>query len=353
MKKVLVAGAGQIGSLLASLLASVADYQVYLADTKPIELTGPVVVKLDVMDSKKLIAFLQQEQIGAVISCLPYYCNLAIAELAKKQNLNYFDLTEDVTVGEAIKKLAAHYQHAYVPHCGVAPGLVNIIAASLIKKFDKLEKVELRVGNLPQNISNALQYALSWSTDGLINEYGNTCYGLIKGKKAELEPLEDLEEVIVDGAVYEAFNTSGGVGNMVELYEGKVDSLNYKTLRYPGHRDKIHFLMQDLKLNSQRDILKKILENALPRVAQDVTLINISVKGWQNKQMVEETYLKKIYPKVLLGKEWCAIQVVTAISAATAVDLVLSSDHYQGYIYQENFELMAVKNNRFGKLLEL
>ena len=142
----------------------------------------------------------------------------------------------------------------------------------------------MRVGALPVHPSNALKYSLTWSTDGLINEYGNVCYGIENGVKTALRPLEGYETIEVDGLLYEAFNTSGGLGTLADTYAGKVQTMNYKTLRYPGHCDKIHFLMNDLKLNQQRETLKHLLENAVPKTDQDVVLIYASVVVSQEKR---------------------------------------------------------------------
>ena len=135
----------------------------------------------------------------------------------------------------------------------------------------------MRVGALPTNISNALQYSLTWSTDGLINEYGNPCDAIENGKAVRLLPLEGLEEIKIDGLTYEAFNTSGGIGSLADTYHGKVKHFSYKTIRYPGHCEKIKFLMNDLKLNDDRDTLKRIFEHAIPKTFQDVVLVYVSV----------------------------------------------------------------------------
>src|SRR5207253_7282400 len=135
----------------------------------------------------------------------------------------------------------------------------------LMQHFSELDAVKMRVGALPVNISNALQYSLTWSTDGLINEYGNHCKAIENGEEVTLLPLDDLEEVKIDGLTYEAFNTSGGIGSLAESWKGKVNSLSYKTIRYPGHCAKIRFLMNDLHLNHDRNTLKRILEGAIPK----------------------------------------------------------------------------------------
>ena len=219
-----------------------------------------------------------------------------------------------------------------------------------MQTFDECHHARLRVGALPQNTRNALHYALTWSTDGLINEYGNLCHGVEAGRSALFEPLEGLETIQLDGCHYEAFNTSGGLGNLSELYAGKIRSLNYKTIRYPGHCEKMRFLMNDLQLNADRDTLKRILERALPKTHQDVVLMYVSVEGIQQDELIEKSYMKKIYPKTIHGTEWSAIQVTTASSVCAVVDLVLSQPKtFNGLVMQERFSLTDILANRFGQ----
>jgi len=359
MREVLVAGAGKIGSLVATLLVESGDYLVYVADIEhkssgsKEEIPASQNLKkihLDITHTESFTKFIQKSKLEAVISCLPYFVNPALAALAKNFDLHYFDTTEDTEVSAAIKKLAFGSIHAFIPQCGLAPGFISILANSLAKSFDQIESILMRVGNLPVHPHSALKYAINWSVDGLINQYGNLCYGISNGKPQLLQSLEGLETIEIDGALYEAFNTSGGVGTLVESYDGKVAHLNYKTLRYPGHCQLIHFLMNELKLNNDRQTLKRILENALPKTHEDVVIIYAAVKGMQNGQLIEDTAVKKIYPQEIAGKLWSAIQVTTATSVCAIVDIVLNKPQkYQGFVLQEQFELSDFLANRFGQ----
>ena len=219
-----------------------------------------------------------------------------------------------------------------------------------MQEFEQCHHAKLRVGALPQRVSNALHYSLTWSTVGVINEYGNPCHGIEAGVDVILTPLEGLETIQIDGCEYEAFNTSGGLGSLGELYTGKIQSLNYKTIRYPGHCEKMRLLMNDLKLNEDRDTLKKILERAIPKTNQDIVLIYITVDGIKNGELTEKSYLKKIYPKTISGLEWSAIQVSTASGICAVVELVLERENdYHGLVLQEKFRLEDVLTNRFGQ----
>jgi saccharopine dehydrogenase-like NADP-dependent oxidoreductase len=357
MHRVLVIGAGKIGSLIGFLFAYSDDYTVYLADkhedtpqTRHFKnLPHTHYAQLDANDPAGIIAFIKEKKIDAVVSSLPYYCNKTIAAVAAETNIHYFDLTEDVETTKAVHSTSKTAKSSFVPQCGLAPGFISIIANHLMQHFTELDTVKMRVGALPQNISNALQYSLTWSTEGLINEYGNPCYAIHGKEVTTLQPLEGLEHIEIDGLNYEAFNTSGGIGSLADSYHGKIQHLNYKTIRYPGHAEKMKFLMNDLKLNEDRDTLKRILENAIPKTLQDVVLVYVSVTGKQHGQLIEENYVKKFYPKTLHNHTFSAIQLTTATAMCTAVDLVVNNpEKYKGFVKQEQFSLDDLLNNRFG-----
>ena len=126
-----------------------------------------------------------------------------------------------------------------------------------------IDAVRMRVGALPKFPSNALNYNLTWSTAGVINEYCQPCEAIVGGRPANVPPLEELEHFALDGIQYEAFNTSGGLGTLCTTLEGKVRNLNYRTIRYPGHRDAMKLLLQDLRLAERPAVLADVLENAI------------------------------------------------------------------------------------------
>lgn len=358
MHKVLVAGAGKIGSLVTYLLLDSGSYEVWLAD---LDFSGadhgrltdhPHLhkAKINVQNESEVESFLKDNPVTTVISSLPYFCNADVAKMARKFGLNYFDLTEDTEVTKQVKALAQDAQNAFVPQCGLAPGFVSIVANSLIQNFTQIDAVRMRVGALPVNANNALQYSLTWSTDGLINEYGNLGHAIERGQLISTQPLEGLEHIEIDGTSYEAFNTSGGLGSLAELYVDKINTMNYKTIRYPGHCAKMRLLMNDLKLNQDRDTLKRILENAVPKTYQDVVIVYVSVIGIQNSELIEENYVTKVYPHRLGEHHWSAIQVTTAAGICGVVDIILSEpEAYRGFVFQENIELSVFLKNRFGR----
>lgn len=364
MHRVLVLGAGKIGSLITCLLSSSGDgasndYEVHLAERSEEasgrlrqhgELKNLTFASLDASNELAVSDYMKKHKFDAVVSALPYYLNPLIALLAKENGVHYFDLTEDVKVTQEIKALSQDAKCAFVPQCGLAPGFISIVANDLMKNFETLDSVKMRVGALPVNPNNVLKYSLTWSTDGLINEYGNPCQAIEGGELVTTQALEGYETITVDGLLYEAFNTSGGLGSLADSYAGKINRMNYKTLRYPGHCKKIQLLMNDLKLNEDRQTLKHILENAIPKTTQDVVLIYVAVSGNKNGQLFEENYVQKIYPREIAGELWSAIQVTTASGICGVLDLVLESKtRRNGFITQESFSLQDFLDNRFGR----
>jgi len=359
MHKVLVLGAGKIGALISGLLAESQDYDVTLGDVDASAAEAVVkahgsrslrAVALDAGDAKALENHFSVHKPHAVISSLPYYCNPAVAKAARKGNAHYFDLTEDVAVTQGVRRIARGASKAFVPQCGLAPGFISIAANELAKHFDELRSIKLRVGALPQHPNNVLKYSLTWSTEGLINEYGNACESVVDGKIVDAAPLEGLEEIEIDGTLYEAFNTSGGLGSLAESYGKQCEQINYKTMRYPGHCAQMRLLMNDLKLNSDRATLKRVLEHAVPQTLQDVVIVYAAVAGKQDGELREENYVNKIYPQMIAGRLWSAIQVTTAAGITSVVDLVLSNPRkYQGFVAQEQFDLPEILANRFGQ----
>ncbi|HCS28566.1 MAG TPA: saccharopine dehydrogenase [Spongiibacteraceae bacterium] len=362
MKSILVLGAGKIGIVIADMLAGSGDYAVTLADNNPLVLQKlkkgvqlPANYKtqaLDVTDANALEGALTGKY--AVISALPYALTLPVGRAAKACGAHYFDLTEDVTCTRAIKELAQGAEQAFLPQCGLAPGFVSIVAHALAQRFDRLDKVQMRVGALPKYPSNALKYNLTWSTEGLINEYCRPCEAIVGGQPTEVMPLEQLEHFSLDGLEYEAFNTSGGLGTLCETLQGQVNELNYRSVRYPGHRDIAKMLLQDLKLSQRQDLLKEIFETALPGTDQDVVLIFVTVSGHREGRYLQETYANKVFSRAvsgfwLSGNYLSAIQVTTASSVCASLDLLRTGVLPQkGFVKQEQIALEDFLANRFG-----
>jgi saccharopine dehydrogenase-like NADP-dependent oxidoreductase len=305
-------------------------------------------VVLDVADKAALESLVKGK--FAVLSAAPFQVTTRIADAAKASGAHYLDLTEDVASTRHVKALAEGAKTAFIPQCGLAPGFITIVAYDIARHFDELHDVRMRVGALPKFPSNALGYNLTWSTDGVINEYCEPCEAIVEGELRETPPLEEVEELAIDGVQYEAFNTSGGLGTLPHTLEGKVRNLNYRTMRYPGHAAIMKLLLNDLRMRDRREVLKEVMEHALPMTSQDVVIVFVTVSGLKNGRLVQETYANKVYAQEIEGRQRTAIQVTTASGICTVLDMLADGSlPARGFVRQEDIPLDAFLNNRFGR----
>jgi saccharopine dehydrogenase-like NADP-dependent oxidoreductase len=355
MRDVLVAGAGKIGSTIADFLAATGDYRVTVADRDPARLdalgTGADVDRL-VLDLADIAAVARAlDGRHAVLSAAPHTVTASVCEAAVRAGAHYLDLTEDVAVTRRAKALAVDARSAVVPQCGLAPGFVSIAAFDLARRFETLDAVRMRVGALPQFPSNALNYNLTWSTDGLVNAYIQPCEAIVDGVLREVPALEGLEEFGLDGVAYEAFNTSGGLGTLCETLAGRVRTLNYRTIRYPGHCAIMRALLNDLRLRDRREVLIDILENALPATLQDVVVVFVTVSGQREGRLMQDTFAVRIYARPVGGTMRSAIQITTAAGICAMLDLLTEGAlPDRGFVRQEDVSLDRFLANRFGAM---
>jgi len=354
MKPVVVLGSGKIGRTVVHMLQSCGDYAVTAVDQSAELLQetarlapGCRSAEAQFDDAKALDRLLNGAY--AVISCAPFFCNELIAERAKAAKVHYLDLTEDVGVTKRVKALADGASTAFIPQCGLAPGFITIAASHVLGGMDELHEVRMRTGALPEHPSNALRYNLTWSTDGLINEYIQPCEAVVDGKLTLVPALEGLEELMVDGLELEAFNTSGGLGTFAETLEGRVRHLTYKTMRYPGHNAQLKLLLQDLRFREHPEELKKIFERAIPETQQDIVAIFTSAIGIAGGRLAQRTYAKVIRNAVIGGHHWTAIQITTAAGVCTMLDLLADGKLPQkGFVRNEDASYESFIANRFG-----
>lgn len=338
-----VIGLGKVGELVAGLLAD-AGFKVSGYDVASRPGLRFETAELDVADSGALREALRG--VDAVISCLPYDRNIAVAEAAAAAGCHYFDLTEDVPTTRRVIELAAlHPGVAFVPQCGLAPGLIGIVGASLAKGFQEIRSIELKVGALPQNPTGLLGYAFNWSAEGVVNEYLNDCEVLRSGRRQMVPAMEEKERVVIGGIELEAALTSGGLGTMCQTYEGRVQRLDYKTLRYPGHFDQMHFLFDELGLRECREEVGRILVKAKPPVNDDIVYLHAAVEGVKDGQPFRENHVRGYLPITLPDGEgtersWRAISWTTASSAVAVIELVADGRlPHEGFVRQEDIAL--------------
>jgi lysine 6-dehydrogenase len=207
----------------------------FLKDSRSDRLT---VTQLDVNDHAAVRTLMQAHD--AAMSALPYYFNGHMAALAVEGSCHFSDLggnTEIVLEQKKLHDRARDGGLSIIPDCGLAPGMVNILAAEGIRRLDHAERVKVYVGGLPQHPEPPLNYQIVYSLEGALDYYTTPSWILRGGRPVQVDALSELESVEFPApvGVLEAFHTAGGISTLPFKYEGQVDVMEYKTLRYPGH----------------------------------------------------------------------------------------------------------------------
>ncbi len=234
----------------------------------------------------------------AAISCVTYFHNLSLARAAIEARTNFCDLGGNNTVVDAELALDSEARDAgvnIIPDCGLAPGMVSVLAAHGAARFSRLDELHIRVGGLPQNPRPPLDYQIVFSVEGLINEYVERARVIRGGRVVEVESMTEVETLDFPEPFgpMEAFQTSGGTSTLPETFLGRVGELDYKTIRYPGHCERFRLLI-DLGLCASdavevdghavppRRLLGELLYRHLPADEPDVVLIRLEFVGQLN-----------------------------------------------------------------------
>lgn len=311
--KFLVIGAGMMGSALAYDLAhSDGVEKVLLAD---IDLerakiavsaigTNAEPIKLDINHNDRVIG--QMAGIDVVCGATSYTHNLQLTKAAIEAGVHFCDLGGNMDVVDkqlALDTKAKEAAVCIIPNCGLAPGLAGILGAGGARQFDSVTEIHLRVGGLPKHPRPPLNYQIVFSVEGLINEYIEPAEVIRNGELKDVPSMDDLEEIEFPPPFgkLEAFNTSGGISTLAHMFKGKVRDLDYKTIRYKGHCEKIKTLL-DLgfsssepimvgnSLSTAREMFQELLKRRLPSAGPDVVLLRVSVVGVQKNRKKTLTY---------------------------------------------------------------
>ncbi len=328
----LVMGAGKMGIAIAHDLMK-QGVETRICDVKQKNL--PNFFVLDARDEEKVKEEMKKEEI--VISALPYDFNYKLAKLAVKTKTNFIDLGGNTEIVEKELKLHEEAKKAgitIIPDCGLAPGMTNIVASYLWKEGEK--EIHIRVGGLPINPKPPLNYALFFSIHGLINEYIEDAIVVRNGKICKVESLTGLEEIKFEGfGELEAFYTHGGTSTLPKTLE--VKELDYKTIRYKGHAEKIYFLKSlGFFEEGAREFTEKILEKALPKNEKDVVLARI-----YGKEM--EVELIDYH-----DEKFSAMQRTTGFPTAVIAKFIIDGDIKEGAYPPE----LAINEEKFFKEIE-
>lgn len=342
-------GLGKVGHLAARLLRE-AGFEVLGYDVKAPHAPSPFEVRtIEVELREELDAELGG--VEAVVSCLPYHLNRGVAEAAYDLGIHYFDLTEDVGTTAMIKELSTTAKGVMAPQCGLAPGFVCLVGASQAAQFERCRSIRMRVGALPQHPTGLLGYAFNWSPEGVVNEYLNDCEVIEDGERKWVSSMEWRETVYVNGTQLEAFTTSGGLGTMCETYLGKVENLDYKTMRYPGHMELMNFFFHELLMRERRELAGDILTNAKPPVSDDVVYVHVASEGVIAGHLRRLEFVRAYYPREVAGVMSTAIAWTTAGSVCAVVELVRDGVlPGRGFIKQEEIPLDAFLATPTGRL---
>lgn len=355
LERIAVLGLGKVGMLAATLLHD-AGFDVVGIDQRRgvggaafqivdgIDVGGPALATqlhgVDGMDG-----------VDGVLSCLPYGLNIGVAETAHRLGIHYFDLTEDVPTTERIRALSATASALMAPQCGLAPGFVGIVAATQAGSFERCRSIRMRVGALPHHPTGLLGYAFNWSPEGVVNEYLNDCEVIEDGVRKWVSPMEWLETIYVAGTRLEAFTTSGGLGTMCETYHGRVENLDYKTMRYPGHVQQMNFFFHELLMREQRELAGEILVNAKPPVDEDVVYVHVASEGEADGRMKRREYVRSFLPRVIGDTRWTAIAWTTASSVVAVVEMVRAGIlPAAGFLKQEDIDFHQFLETTTGSL---
>ncbi len=301
--KILVLGAGRMGlgavfdlahnsPLVDSITVADADFAKAQQVADLVNSSKISAIQLDVSDYEKTISAMRGHD--SAVSCVNYWHNFELSRAAIEAQINFCDLGGNNYVAReqlALDKEAKNAGINIIPDCGLAPGMVSILAMHGAKRFDEIEEIHIRVGGLPQNPQPPLDYQLIFSVEGLINEYVEAARIIRGGEIKEIEPMTELETLAFDGfPALEAFQTSGGTSTLPETFLGKLRELDYKTIRYAGHCDKFKTMI-DLGLCSSeeitadyvkvkpRKVLGELLQRNLPADEPDYVLIRLEFVG--------------------------------------------------------------------------
>jgi saccharopine dehydrogenase (NAD+, L-lysine-forming) len=349
VERVAVLGLGHVGTVIAELLLE-RGFEVHGIDTDRSKAVDEHVAVLDVTDSAAMAELFGR--VDAVVSCLPHYLVAPVATLAHAASLPYFDLTEDVNTSRLLRELAETATSVLMPHCGLAPGFICVVGAGLAARLETVEMIALRVGAIPRAPNNALGYAFNWSPAGVVNEYLNDCEQLRDGVSVVVPPLGDLETIKIEGTQYEAFTTSGGLGTMCKTFAERVDRLDYKSIRYPGHCELMRFLLHELRLANKRGVVQELLAEAYPPVRDDLVVLYAAAEGSRAGRGAREEFVRLYRPRSIAGQLRTAIAWTTAAGAVAMVELLARGDlPSAGLVRQEDVPLDVFLTTSAGQLL--
>jgi len=370
-KKIFIAGSGGIGEAAALLLRewSEFDLEVFLGDVhqdaidkavafvksgsgKSTAVHG-VLMSTDGINEAMTAAFTASD---VLLDCSPGSQAPRMAGFAKEFKMHYANLTEYVAETDQIMDLARDAETGFILQTGLAPGFINVLGMKLYNTFkaqcgvEKVERIAMKVGALTAHAHSPHFYGFTWSPIGVATEYVKNCRVVRNYEITEHPALSERETIIIGGREFEADLTSGGAADLPEFFKGKARSLDYKTLRHPGHfgwaQGVIHEYPNDADLPAK--VLEKFLKE-IPSVEDDFVIVHASVEGFDSvgvRRMVEKAFF--VNPLEINGHALRAIQTTTAAPLCESAMLLLTGA-YKGVVLQSQIDPDSFLNGRFVK----
>jgi saccharopine dehydrogenase-like NADP-dependent oxidoreductase len=364
--RIFIAGAGGIGQAVGLILREWADFAVDLCIgdiseenlrhakeilTANSEKTGAVET-IQMNDAAALETALQNCEV--LLDCLPGEQAPRMAQYCRDFGLHYANLTEYVAETDEIIEIAKNADTGFILQTGLAPGFINILAMSLYQKFveqfetEQLERIGMKVGAMTEYAHAPHFYGFTWSPIGVATEYVKSCRTIRNFEPTEAPALSETEKIRIDGSDYEADLTSGGAANLTEIFAGKVRSLDYKTLRHPGHFDWARLQIRELPNDDTRPAkLLEIMRREIPHVEEDFVLVHASVEGYDKtgtRRRLEKSF--RMDAIEIAGQKLRAIQTTTAAPLAECAAMLLSGKH-KGVVLQSQIEPDEFLNSKF------
>jgi len=289
-----------------------------------------------------------------ILDCLPGSQAPTIARYAKDYNMHYANLTEYIAETREIIAMAKDATTGYILQTGLAPGYIDVLANHLFKEFcndfkvSKVDTLEFKVGALAKNAVAPHFYGFTWSPVGVATEYIKEAEVIRNFKKTKRPSLSERAAIIIDGTTYEEDLTSGGAADLPDALAGKVESLDYKTLRYPGHYAWIQKQINNLDtVNKPIEALQLVMEKQIPHIEEDQIILYAAVQGKDANGILRRREIsKQILPQKVGKHQLRAIQTTTAVPLIQSAQLLLESS-YKGIILQSEIDTKRFLNGNF------
>jgi saccharopine dehydrogenase-like NADP-dependent oxidoreductase len=297
------------------------------------------------------------EKADVLLDCLPGSQAPRMAKIALDFNMHYANLTEYVKETEQIMELAGNSDQAFVLQTGLAPGFVNVLAHGLFQDFcqvhevDKVDDLIMRVGALSRHAVPPAYYGFTWSPVGVATEYLKPAIVLRHGQKTSLPSLSERKEIRIDGLTYEEDLTSGGAADLPEALEGRVTTLDYKTIRYPGHYAWVEEQIDEIgNGNNKIALLQAKMEGVIPHLEDDLVIVYAAVQGNDGQGLLRrEEKSFRVLPSLVGNARLRAIQTTTAGPLAEVALMLLGEHDYKGVVLQSMIDAERFLNGAIIK----